>query len=350
MTTGEKGSRFSTSWKYWSGGDRNPWEPKDYGQNPHYYVMLSAKRNLATPWRDFYGMRRWSNFVSEQNPICTSIDNYLVGKIRGVASQQQYLADLYEAKSAVDLVNTNLQRLLKLAKGIKKLPKKVFKGVLKLYSFKPKAKRGKGPRKNRKKVPNYDLSAIPSAWLEFWFAAAPTLGSVEGLIDTFNVPFEWENFRFTTPKEELQWYEGNTYCKYNISARARGDLRVKNHNVGIIDRMGLRNNWSTVWEIAPWSWAIDYFANVGECFANLDGMFDNFEFRRLSTSYIVESHVIRPVYQGDMSRHEISDGFSLERWPRVPLESRFQFQMGPGLKQCSYLLSAISLTLKGKLA
>ena len=113
--------------------------------------------------------------------------------------------------------------------------------------------------------------------------------------------------------------------------------------------MGLGNFVSTVWELAPWSWAVDYFGNMGELFANFDGLFKNVDMIRDSWTWFVTSQWRTPNWPPG-SPDEVGVGFNMERHRTLPTTYLPELNIDISFQRMSYLLSAISLTLKGKMS
>lgn len=366
MTAGVEGSKRGVMYKEWGGTN---WQKGQPFAQPHYYNMFRQTRtNPNTEYRyakqpfpssyslmDYHYNTPYNFYRSDKNGKL--LLNQMVEKLAGMVSEQQYLADVVELGSTVDVVVHKLGQCLKLIRKAKKIPRSVLNfrgqkagGVV----FKPKHIRGKGPRKNKKKPEKADLSRVPQEWLELWFGIMPTVGAVADLAKTFDVPFDWYWFRKTvmqtgaTPLPIKNWHwSGGIVC--------RGALRMINPNVGIIDKMGLTNVVSTVWELAPWSWAVDYFANIGNMFSNCEGLFKNVEWHSTSTTYRCQFSGQRTgykqlAYNYWVSNVERGNCFITSRFMDLPLVYQFVTNIDISLKRLSYLLSACALTLKGKLA
>lgn len=364
MTNGSYGHWRGLRYVQFGGSDRPKGykKPKERPESPHYYYKWSLKRQnpntdyWARPsWVSMDGMLRTRGYLQAYiSPnLCNGLQNFVVRKLTEAVSQQQYLADLYEAKSTIDLVTVKLGQVLKVTKSLKKLPRSLLKFKGKRSGeivTKPKNIRGKGPRKNRKKD-DTDISEVPAEWLAYWFGIAPTIGSISGLAETFDVPFEPFEVRGKSPRVGFPM-DDTMYVKETCTAQVtfRGWLRIRNPNVGIIDRMGLGSFVSTVWELAPWSWAVDYFGNMGELFSNFDGLFKNVEITAGSWTWHIINQWRRmsPFYPG--AGWETGEGFTMERITPLPTIFVPELNVDISVKRMSYLLSAISLTLKGKLS
>lgn len=358
MTLGSEGSWKGLRYTEWYGMDRMKHVPKDEAMKPNFYRKWRYHR--VNPNRDYWNPPYTSMDGKLVNvsvlrysfpQVYNSCNNAIVRALSSEVSSQQYLADLYEAKSAVDLVNLQLKRILKATRALKKLPRTLltFKGVSSRVSFKPRKKRGGGPRRNTMKMP--DVSAVPSAWLEWNFAVKPIVGSLTELANTFDQRFAPLYVRGMIPDSnvvlESQWY---FQWESKVRVNYRYFIEIINPNVGIIDQMGLRNNFSTVWEIMPWSWAIDYFVNVGELMSNLDDTFKNARFTNESCTWRFDVSWRRRDLIYPSNGEEIGQGITIERFPGLPKVFLLEFQFKMGIQQTSYLASAIALTLKGKMS
>jgi len=52
---------------------------------------------------------------------------------------------------------------------------------------------------------------------------------------------------------------------WTASVKMRGEVRISNPNVAIANQMGFVNPLSVAWEAVPFSFVVDWFANVGQC-------------------------------------------------------------------------------------
>jgi hypothetical protein len=93
----------------------------------------------------------------------------------------------------------------------------------------------------------------------------------------------------TRRKTVRQWFSG----AFTYYVPPLGDSFVGHANQAV-ETLGLDLNIETLWEIAPWSWAVDWFSNVGDLIHNAhswsaDGLV-------LKYGYIMEHSVVRDTY------------------------------------------------------
>lgn len=347
MTVRRKGSKYSRYY-FEAVGENSPKKTKKSSDRINQFSMVEMTRTgeIYGPFTDSFFTPDFIAAVSRPGILA---NNLIVGKVQEIVSDQQYLVDLMEAKSTIDLVNTQLKRVLKLARKLKRLPKEFPKRALRKrrVSKKPNKRRGGGPSMNTSgPSSSVDASGIPSAWLELNFAIKPTISAVNGLAETFNVPFDWQYLRYTTPPSDFV-FKLRGYTDSDVS-RFSGQVslwwRLLNPNVGVIQKMGFTDYFSTIWELIPWSWAIDYFTNIGEMFANLDSVFKNVEFKGQRTTWRCNQSI--EVDHGHFKG--IHNFKQVVRSPGVNLSYKLVVDFGAGVRQLSYLSSAIALTLKGK--
>lgn len=315
--------------------------------NPNYSSRKGFMTELAYAPQTYWYTTRQRNLVNNQ----------INAKFSALVENLQLLADLGEGRGTIDMIQTNLKRILKGVKAMKQLPRTLlnFKGIKAgEIVWKPKRKRGKGPRKNRKKTPRDEqLSKVPAAWLEFNFAVQPFIGSVKGFIDEFEREFDYEQIRFIIRSNVIHSEIGpirftQTYLSTVVSAWCT----FKNPNALLVQRLGLTDVIGTAWELFPWSWAIDYFTGFGDYLSNFSGKFDNLVILngRKTTKMRTYGHIKGRNYDWEPNT-EIGEGTRLTREPFVQVPPvTIDLGMDVNLRQCSYLSSAIALTLKGKMS
>lgn len=67
------------------------------------------------------------------------------------------------------------------------------------------------------------------------------------------------------------WY--STRHEYWIKVKVGGRFVLTNPNLYLLDRLGITNPFTSVWEVLPWSFVVDYFVNVGQFVQSLVPMY-----------------------------------------------------------------------------
>lgn len=326
MTTGHILSGLSA--KTWSGANGKG--------NENFYSMnaatISTSRYGDKP-EDFYIqdiITPEGIFDSE-----TKVRNKCIMDLREYAQSVDTYAFLKDVPSTVALATTRLRQAYKLVKALKK-----------------------GDVKNIKR--SFDgtgMHSVPAAWLELNFVIKPTMGDLRTLANILNQPPPIQEIRvfakdsgYSFDNEHTPIY---TYYKWDVLREYRLGVVGINPNIALAEKLGLANAIGTAWEIAPWSWAIDYFANVGDILGNFTPRYIGWEFayiattckRRLQRSFARYDHSIYP----DWGRIE-SDATHMWRAPLGTPPDNIELEVGFNLKlqQASYLASAVALTLRGK--
>lgn len=358
MTWARRGSRYDNRFQELAGGD---WHPGENYFKPHIYDMMVLSRQPPVNW-DWWNHRpaelvdlTGSFGMWMLHPEYAKRNNDIVSYLSDLIQKLDLAVDVIEAKSLVDLVNLQLKRVLKVTRSLKRLPRtlKKFRGrKAASVVYKPKSIRGKGPRKNLKKPSKdeIDLSKVPAVWLEYNFAVRPLMGTIGDLTTVFDQPFDFLDFRKYFGKIEYYYYQPSAWRAYAQDCVA-GQYRLINPNVGIASAAGFTQMTNIVWELIPWSWAVDYFANFGEILSNFSGMFDNVEWNRCFHSTKLTGVATLPgeTKSGQLNK-QLSYTTRLRREEVIPLKYKFILDVTAGLRQASYLSSAIALTLKGKMS
>jgi len=81
---------------------------------------------------------------------------------------------------------------------------------------------------------------------------------------TFNSAAGATGDRYYTSSEEM-WFSGS--FKYHIP-----DAGIQRYAAKANHLLGIAPDIETIWNLAPWSWAADWFGNTGDCIANLSDL------------------------------------------------------------------------------
>lgn len=257
--------------------------------------------------------------------------NDLVTETRSMMDQLLLGSDIIYAKSTLEVAVNRARSLLNLCKRIKKLDARLIKDF----------QRG-------------GYSEIPSIWLEINFVAKPLIGSINTCIELLNNPFAYQRFRYRKNIGEF-YQQINTgpgeYVTLGVNAfmYCNGYVRMGNLNKGLFDQMGLTDFIGIAWDMLPWSWAIDYFTNMGDYFGNLNPKYDSLEFAPITTHGTnLKAHVVDVHKSGPHWVTGICDVYQKGRIVGRPVDVEFILDCSLNTRKFSYLMSAIGLTLKGK--
>lgn len=214
------------------------------------------------------------NFTPVHNGVwdvasITEASNKALDKVYDQMNQAQDLLVAWkERQKAIDLVASNVGRLVRIARAVKRRDPKIVRAVMRRN---PKAK---------------DVIKTPSGlWLEYHFGIVPTVLDVHhacGILGyefpafkidgTASAKFESLGNRFDTsfgydPNYNCQDLHGKTRVKIG------GRVTALNPNVHLATMLGFGQPLSVAWEMTPFSWFIDYFANVGQLIKNIEPQF-----------------------------------------------------------------------------
>lgn len=304
----------------------------------NYYEACSSKIvGSDTAQAGSYLNKVWQ--WGDRDEVFIGLRNEMSLAIREVQIQGQYLADLVQAKSTLQLISKDLLSCLK---AVKSLTRPDIRKIKKFVSSS-----GKTARKN--------MSKVPASWLKFNFVYATTAMSVRDFAAIMDNPFAAVTF-FKRFKDKAPSRYPDSVIDYNkIEYTAKGNIRIQNAAQNMIASLGITDFVGTIWELLPWSWAADYFANIGDWLGNLPGRFANLLYEDWYTGYKADLfHVLPEMYYNAPAgvwdtRHYDVWCSSYNRSPGFPgSDVELEFQLGPSLRQSTYLMSAIALTLKGK--
>lgn len=353
MTTGFTGSPYGPSWRAWTGKDGRLDTKGELKVNPFTLERAYFGSNPKFPYVDLNHWRvDFDTFRSEHRSLYVAMQNSLVTHVYGEIDKVNYLASLYEAKSSLATVTDYATRTLKAIGKLSKLPRTAvlaFAGIAKPRR-KPRSTRGRGHRVNRRSKKDY--SKVPSEWLQYHFGLAPLIGDISAIANVFDQPLEPTLIKgFLQETFTRRRFSAGRYweldCQVRLSYSVK--IRVKNPNVGIIESAGLTNLIGTIWEVMPWSWAVDYFINVGDMLSNFQPRFADIEF-------IAPNHTWTITSMGEMETNFMEPRLpswawylTMQRFASIPLAHKLISEIAVTTQRLSYLCSAFALTLKGKL-
>jgi len=88
-----------------------------------------------------------------------------------------------------------------------------------------------------------------------------------------------------------RWFSGA--FTYHLPTGYDSRSKVDRYSL-FADRIGLKLSPQLLWELAPWSWAVDWFSNAGDVISNVDSF--TIDGNVLAYGYIMEHTIVRDVY------------------------------------------------------
>lgn len=268
----------------------------------------------------------------------TTASNKALNKLYEQLEQSEALLVAWkERQSALDLVATNVGRLVRVARAVKRRDPKIVRRVLKRN---PAAK---------------DIIKSPSGlWLEYHFAIVPTIMDIHHACGILGYEFPIEKLvassgasvEYRRGRGTYQWYED---FLFETRVKLTGEIYSLNPNITLASQLGFGQPLSVAWEMTPFSWFVDYFVNVGQLVKNLEPRFPGVQTRNHTTTVLIKSYG----KQGYRNREPESDvkfntheSFYMDRslqWPSFQLEFNSPFDLKG--QQCSYIVAVLGSIL-----
>lgn len=266
-----------------------------------------------------------------------SASNKALAKLYDKLGQSESLRVAWkEREQALGLVTSNVRRLIKIARAVRRRDPKIIRAVLE-----------RNPRAT-------DVIKTPAGlWLEYHFGVVPTILDIHDAVNVFSYDFPvvdlsasastpWVDSEQNGPYYWSYYYEGKT------SVKLTGKITGFDPNVSLASRLGFGQPLSVAWEMTPFSWFVDYFVNVGDMLKNLEPRFPGIITTDESTTHMIRSHGSRwyPQYEETFGANYSS--YYMKRrggWPDYQLEFSGVNSLKP--QQASYVVAVLSQLLTG---
>lgn len=119
------------------------------------------------------------------------------------------------------------------------------------------------------------LNALDSAsagWLTYWFGVSATLADAHGALAALTSPIpmgrlEGRGFNSFSVSEDYGSWQQN--CSATIRSVVGADVVVSNPNMFLRESLGLLNPATVAWELAPWSFVVDWMYDFGGLLSSL---------------------------------------------------------------------------------
>jgi len=217
--------------------------------------------------------------------------------VEALGDSSMWAVNIAEAKKSLGLITGPVAGLITCVRKIRKFD---FVGATREFNRLHESLRIRTRRNLQPVSVPKGLKATPKAfannWLAFHFGWEPLIQDIGAGIETLSKPYPPRVIYGKGSLRATEAYYSNpgqfwTYQTYDISAFCRTGctVRVTNPNMFVAQQLGFVNPLSIAWELVPFSFVVDWFANVGQIL----GQFSEFAGLSLSDTYKTHFQVIK---------------------------------------------------------
>lgn len=217
---------------------------------------------------------------------------------------------LAEIKQSKEMITARLELLVRFTKAVRGYR---FQDAFHLLGMHKKiAQRDAWLRQTRVRR---SAQAFGNNWLEFHFGWSPLIDDIKQAMEVLTGGLPDSKIRVRHKDEEriLTWTPAPTpsyISKDEVETRhyqeqMGADIGVSNPNIWLANRLGLINPLALAWEVVPFSFVVDWFANLNDVIASYS------DFYGLTIKNAYTSSLKRVTYRS--KRYQQSSGFS-ETW------------------------------------
>lgn len=181
----------------------------------------------------------------------------------GIGEQSQFANNLLEAKESIGMIES---RGLQIVKSLRSLRKGNVAGAISALGS-PQPTRGQKNALSRAK-------SVSDQWLELHFGWVPLIQDIHAASNTLSKT-DFGSRRITgsgnlsaQSNERVDNSPSNferNSVRQKVNVRQVCRIRVSNPNAFLANQFGVVNPASVAWEAVPYSFVVDWFANVGQC-------------------------------------------------------------------------------------
>lgn len=166
-------------------------------------------------------------------------------------------ADIAEWRSSAEMVGVRSVQLIEAVKALKKRDLVRFGKILKMPV------KGRSWRKQPADV-----------WLEYHFGWEPLIQDIHDAVSVFVEPVadtfakgvgkaQTRKVTRTKTTDPSHWFWLETSTSVDITVKTGASVAITNQNLALAGQLGLLNPMAIAWEVVPFSFVVDWFANVG---------------------------------------------------------------------------------------
>lgn len=335
MAYKKKGDRYSKFFaERWTSSQRKP-----YNTPLPYYATSGRWGSISGEPLDILNYIPLANgFHLDGYGGVVESSNKALNKVYAHMNQAESLLVAWkERQKAIDLVTSNVRRLVTIARAVKRRDPKIVRAVLKRN---PSAK---------------DIIKQPAGlWLEYHFGIVPTVMDIHHAMGVLGHEFPIDSFSYSSmanteliePIPRSGYFQGYTF---KTITKIGGEIYGLNPDVALASMLGFGQPLSVAWEMTPFSWFVDYFVNVGELVKNVEPRFPGVRVRNQYTTTLIKSSGYlgyKPYYSP--AKYDFYTSHFMRRstnWPSFQLE--FKSPLDLKGQQCSYVVAVLVQLLTG---
>lgn len=242
-------------------------QPRPHIKPLPYYVQFDKGQGRYTFCNFWHNARGWSSHIEANNK---ALDN--MSEISDQAAD--LMVAFLERQKAIDMVTDGLMKIAQVTRAIRRKDPKLMRKVL--Y----------GKSKAEKRM----IASRPAnIWLAYHFGVAPTIMDIHHAMGVLVKDAPVLGVKAVGRGTESFGFSGNDY-DWNRSGEATtfvklgGEVTHVNRNAMLAGQLGFTQPLSTIWEMTPFSWFVDYFVNVGDMLSNLEPRFPGITFQNQYTT------------------------------------------------------------------
>lgn len=175
-------------------------------------------------------------------------------------------AGLAEARSSIAMMANRFIQLRKFTRALRRFEWKKACQILGVGNRKPP--QGWSPRWHPDK-------RVASGWLELWFGWVPAVGDIGNAVEVLQSPLKTTQVRTRAVESGYWrvWPSGINMRRYEVfqthAEQLIADVYVSNPNLRLASQMGFINPAAVAWELVPFSFVADWFANIGDIISSM---------------------------------------------------------------------------------
>jgi len=159
---------------------------------------------------------------------------------------------------------------------------------------------------------------LSDLWLEFWFGWKPMVQDIYTGCEVFDNFIPWAKLKGSARREDIfdqddGPYQPHVYLEFERIAKVSCQVRLVNPNARLLQQFGLLNAAQVAWDAVPWSFVVDWFANVNQWLGSFT------DFAGFETSNVVVSRLCRcagnVTYAANPNLNSYGFGYAATRTP-----------------------------------